>query len=402
MDRPFYKDFMRQFPFRHQKMAFVTGPRQVGKTTLAEQLLDSFEEGHYYNWDDLEFKRVWAKNPKTLIPEKIGTKPLIVFDELHKAPRWKSTLKGIYDLRKNAAHILVTGSAKLDVFRRGGDSLLGRYFLLHLHPFSVGEINGTTLTHPDELPEKLEKKVSSLKKISDRLFQFGGFPEVYLKADKEIWNLWKRTRLERLVREDLLTLAQTHELSLVETYATLLPERVGSPFSLQSIAEELQLNHPTAKRWLNWLIQLFYIYSIPPYSKRLERALKKQPKIYLWDWSEVEDECARFENMVASHILKACHFWTDSGKGTFELFYVRDKEKREVDLLVVRDRKPWMMVECKLSNESIASDLISFSKLLQPSLTLQVINASNIHERFDIEKGRKGYLMSADTFLTWF
>ncbi len=399
--RPFYQQFLKEVPFHHGKMAFVSGPRQVGKTTLAEQMLGESGEGKYYTWDDVEFKRQWIKDPKLLIPEKVGKRQLVVFDELHKAPRWKSSLKGVYDLRHRYADILVTGSARLDIFRRGGDSLLGRYFLLRMHPFSMGELTGNMIK-PDELPKKLLAPLSSHKKICDRLFEFGGFPDPYLKADLNFWNLWRRMRLERIVREDLLTLAQTTELALIESYAILLSEKVGSPFSLQSLAEDVGVNHPTARRWLNWLLQLFYAYTVPPYTQKRIRSLKKQPKLYLWDWSEVVDPAARFENMVAGHLLKACHFWTDRGIGTFDLFYLRDKEKREVDFLITRDRKPWLMAECKMSDSSISPHLFSYAKWLNPPLVLQIIKKEGAHETFSLASGEKGFLVSADSFLQWF
>lgn len=398
--RPYYQRFLHDIPFRHGKMAFIAGPRQVGKTTFAEHLLQEMR-GKYYTWDDVEFKRQWIKDPKLLIPEAIGTKQLVVFDELHKAPRWKSSLKGVYDLRHNYAHIVVTGSARLDVFRRGGDSLLGRYFLLRMHPFSLGELTEQVLL-PDELQGKLTQVHAPQTAVCDRLFAFGGFPDPYLKADRAFWNLWRRMRLERIIREDLLTLSQTSELSLIESYATFLSEKVGSPFSLQSLAEDVAISHPTARRWLNWLSQLFYVYTIAPYTLKRTRSLRKQPKLYLWDWSEVAEPAARFENMVAGHLLKACHYWTDCGIGTFELFYLRDKEKREVDFLIVRDRKPWLLAECKLGDTEPSPHLIAFAKWLQPSLVVQVVKESGVHEKITLSPHEKGYLISADRFLRWF
>lgn len=382
-------------------MALVTGPRQVGKTTLALELLKETENGKYYNWDDVEFKRNWIKDPKKLVPQKVGVKQIIVFDELHKAPRWKPNLKGVYDLCHPFANFLVTGSARLDVFRRGGESLFGRYFLLRMHPFTLGEFHGQT-PNPDLVLKALNQKLVSDPSRFERLFKFGGFPDPYLKADPTLWNLWRQSRLERLIKEDLLDLSRSHELALLETCAALLPERVGSPFSIQSVAEDLQVSHPTVKRWLTWFSQLFYLYFVPPYSKRLGRSFKKQPKVYLYDWSEVSSEAPCFENLVASHFLKACHFWTDSGLGRFDLFYLRDKEKREVDFLIAQENKPWVLAECKISDTKPAPDLIYYAKKLKPQLALQVVKASGVHERFEIEKGYYGYLISADALLTLF
>lgn len=400
-NRPIYIDFINKTAFKNNKMAFVSGPRQVGKTTLAQLLLEERGEGKYFNWDDIEFKRQWMKDPKKLIPETVGPRHLVVLDELHKAPRWKSLLKGVYDLRHTAADILVTGSARLDIFRRGGDSLLGRYFLLRMHPFSLGELTDTVLS-PDSVGDFLLRPVPPASEIFSRLSQFGGFPEPYLKADPTVWNLWRRIRLERLVREDLFDVAKTHEISLLEACAALIPERVGSPFSFQSLAEDLSVSHPTVRRWVNWLSQLFYIYIVTPYTQKISRSLKKQPKIYLWDWSEVIDESNRFENMVAGHLLKGCHYWSDTGLGNFELFYLRDKEKREVDFLVTRERKPWLLAECKLSDTTISPHLFYYARRLNPPLVFQIVKTTGIQEKFDISPGKKGLLISADAFLRCF
>ncbi len=399
--RPYYLDFVRNICFKNGKMAFITGPRQVGKTTLALELLQEMGEGKYYNWDDVAFKRDWIRDPKTLIPQKVGIKQTIIFDELHKAPRWKPNLKGVYDLCHSFAYFLVTGSAKLDVFRRGGESLFGRYFLLRMHPFTLGEFRGRA-PDPDTLLEDLRQKIDPDPTRFETLFRFGGFPDPCLKADPAIWNLWRQSRLERLIREDLLDLTRSHELSLLETCAALLPGRVGSPFSVQSVAEDLQVSHPTVQRWLLWFSQLFYLYFVPPYSKKLGRSFKKQPKVYLFDWSEVESDASRFENLVASHFLKACHFWTDSGLGRFDLFYIRDKEKREVDFCITRENKPWLLAECKWNDLSTPTDLLYYAKKLKPSIVLQVVKTSGVHERFAIEKEAEGIRISADALLTLF
>ena len=399
MDRLEYSKLIQSLAFKNGKMAFVTGPRQVGKTTLSEQLIKLNKHGEYFNWDDVEFRRKWIKDPKTLVPQTVGEKPLIVLDELHKAPRWKSYLKGLYDMRKNACSILVTGSAKLDVFRKGGDSLLGRYFLFRLHPFSLGELEKTSVG-PDEIINKLEDKISPKNKKYKKLLSSGGFPDPYLNGKSDFINAWRRMRTEKLVREDLVDLTRTHEIALIEALVSLIPERVGSLFSIQSIAEDLDVSYPTAKRWIGWLSQLFYLFEIKPYTKRLARSIKKQPKIYLWDWAEIKEEPIKFENLIASHLLKAVHFWTDSGFGKFELFYVRDKEKREVDFLVVREKKPWMLVESKLSDQNVSSSLVKFASILNTEINLQVVGAKNIQEWFHLDNGKKGQVISADSFLT--
>lgn len=397
--RPLYTDLIEKLAIKHNKMAFITGPRQVGKTTLSEELLSNASGGKYFNWDDVEFKRKWIKDPKSLVPQDVGKKTLIVLDELHKAPRWKSYLKGLYDMRKDQCDIIVTGSARLDVFRKGGDSMMGRYFLFRLHPFSVGELCDSRVM-PDDIEKRLKSNVDADRQTYDALIKYGGFPEPFLKKEDDLMVLWHRLKKERMVREDLIDLTRTHEIALIETAVALIPERVGSLFSFQSLAEDLGVAHPTASRWIEWLAQLYYLYKIQPFTKSISRSIKKQPKVYLWDWSEINDPAARFENLVAGHLLKAVHFWNDAGLGNFDLNYLRDKEKREVDLVVTRDRKPWMFVECKLSDKSPSANLKYFSSRMAPQITLQVIGSSDVQEWFDIDGHNKGQVISADRFLS--
>ncbi len=402
MIRSRYLDLIRRTALAHGKMAFVTGPRQVGTTTLARQLDPVADEGagfRYYTWDDSSFRRAWVRDAKALIPRPVGPRPLVIFDELHKAPRWKSTLKGVYDLRGADADIVVTGSARLDLFRRGGDSLLGRYFPFRLHPLSVGELSATEPADPDQLPGRLEARLAADPGVLDRLLAFGGFPEPFLAGDVAFRNLWRRTRGDRLVREDLRDITRAQEVALVEAAASLLPTRVGSPLSVQSLAEDVEVSHPTMRRWLSWFGQLYLTYTLPPYTRRVARAIRKRPKLYLWEWSEVEGDGPRFENLVASHLLKAAHFWTDSGLGLFELCYVRDKEKREVDFLLLRDRSPWLLAECRLSDPTPSPSLLAFSAALAPVITLQIVAAPDVHERFDLPSRGTGMLISADKVL---
>lgn len=398
LQRSPYISAIQNMAFRYGKMAFIAGPRQVGKTTLALQIKEQFSQGMYYTWDDVDFKRQWSKEPKNLMPKKVGQKSLVIFDELHKAPKWKSTLKGLYDLDQGRASVLVTGSARLDVYRRGGDSLLGRYFLFRLHPFSVGELGEQALLNPDQIIVKLIGHQLAGSPHYDNLYEFGGFPDPLLKADRKFHNVWRQGRIERLVREDLIDLSRVRETGLMQTLMALLPDKVGSPLSVQSLTEDLQSNHPTVTRWLGWLEQIYYCYLISPYTKNVAKSLKKQPKLYLWDWSEIVDPGARFENLVAGHLLKAVHFWNDTGEGNFGLFYLRDKQKREVDFLIMRDKKPWMMVECKRSEDKPSGTLRTFAKVLHPKIAVQVVHNKGIHDSFDVGLGASGITISADQF----
>ena len=398
LDRLKYREILRGSVLRHGKMAFLTGPRQVGKTTLARAIGEKGQRVDYHTWDDPEFRRRWIKDPKGLVEATVGSRSLLVLDELHKAPRWKNHLKALYDLRGEFADIVVTGSARLDVFRRGGDSLVGRYFLVHLHPFTVGELRGSS-GDPDALQAALAKPLPAAEKVLRDLLAFGGFPEPYVKREPEFHRLWQRTRTDRLVREDLHDLSRAYDVSMLETLASLLPTKVGSPLSVQSLVEDLGVAHATMKRWLGWLEALFFVYAVPPYARSMTRALRKQPKPYLWDWSEARDPGARFENLVAGHLRKACDMWNDAGKGLFALYYVRDKEKREVDFLVTRERKPWLLAECKLAEQTQAPALRQFARILQPEIVLQIVGSPSIHQAFEWQDTRRGYVVSADRFL---
>src|SRR3989338_5371896 len=269
--------------FAAGKMAFVSGPRQCGKTTMAKSLLKQRGVGAYYSWDEVKFRRQWTKDPSGILPKmEHDEKPLIVLDELHKAKLWKRNLKGLYDTDGEAYDILVTGSARLNVYRKGSDSLMGRYYNFRLHPFSV---------------EKL-----------DLLFKFGPFPEPLFSANQRTLNLLQRNRIEKIIREDMRDLSRLPELSQVEMLASLLPERASQPLSIKSLSEDIEVSYTTIKRWLNYLNELYYCYNLKPFMKSLPRAIKKEGKLYLWDWSEVNNPGARFENLIASHLLKYCDY----------------------------------------------------------------------------------------------
>ncbi|MBI2895188.1 MAG: ATP-binding protein [Deltaproteobacteria bacterium] len=362
--------------FAAGKMAFVAGPRQVGKTTLGKAMLAARTTGRYCTWDDVEFRRAWVKDPKRLVPAGSG-RPLLVLDEIHKGRLWKRSLKGVYDTLETPADILVTGSARLDVYRRGSDSLMGRYLHFRLHPFTLRELRAAAPLAPDAALESLAARADRPRRAAAEnltsLLRYGGFPEPLLAQDERRANLWRRGRLEKVIREDLRDLTRLPELDRVELLAALIPERVASTFSVQSIREDLEVAHDTASRWLAHLRELFYVYEVKPYHRAVQRALRKSGKLYLWDWSEVAEPGPRFENAVASHLLKACHFWSDSGEGTFDLHYLRDKEHREIDFLVTRGRRPWLAVEAKSSDATPSPAWRVFVPQTQPALAVQVV-----------------------------
>ncbi len=343
-----------RFCFESHKMAFVSGPRQCGKTTLAKFLLENRPSGAYFNWDQHEFRKIWTKNPSTIVPVHSSGVPLIILDEIHKAKSWKRTLKGVYDTLEKPADILVTGSARLNVYKKGGDSLLGRYYHFRLHPFSLKEMTSTDPADPRTMISRIFSRSLNGKKNDqanlESLMKFGGFPEPLFSQNENKARLWRMGRVEKVIREDLRDLSRIPELSRIEMLASLLPERVGSLFSMSSLREDLEVSLQTIGRWLAFLKELYYLFEIKPYHNHIVRSLKKEGKIYLWDWSEIENPASRFENLIACHLLKLCHYWTDTGEGLFELSYLRDKEKKEIDFLVTKDKKPWLPVEVKISD----------------------------------------------------
>ena len=334
-----------------QKMVFLAGPRQVGKTTVALSfLIPSHEENPaYLNWD-------FPKSRKRIRDLDLPpNSQIIVFDELHKYARWRNLIKGAYDQYKSRLQFIVTGSAKLDFYSRGGDSLLGRYHLLRLHPFSLPE---TAQLHPTV--------------TLTQLFDFGGFPEPLFRKDKRFSRRWSADRKNRITADDINSLEKLKELSLMELLIEALPARIGAPLSYANLAQDLEIAPRTAKRWVDILERVYYCFRLAPFGPPKIRAVKKENKLYLWDWSEIEDPGIRFENFVASHLLKYCHFIEDTEGHRMELRYLRDTDQREVDFVVLKDRKPMFAVECKLTKQSISPHLRYYRERTKIPLFFQV------------------------------
>jgi len=268
---------------------------------------------------------------------------------------------------------LVTGSARLDVYRRGGDSLQGRYHHYRLHPLSVAELHGpghqAQLAPGDELV--LEQPASA--DVLEQLLRFGGFPEPFLAANARSLRRWQHQRLERFFREDIRDLEIVRDLASMQLLADMLAERVASPLSLNSLREDLEVSHKTVTKWLEIFERLYHVFRLTPFTSRTFRGLKKAPKVYLWDWSLVSDPGAKFENLVAAHLLKFCHLLADRDGWNTSLHYLRDSSGREVDFLVCHRNQPWFMVETKLNQTSIDGSLRYFAKRLQVTQAYQVV-----------------------------
>lgn len=315
------------------KMVFIGGPRQVGKTTLALSLLGSETVRHpgYLNWDDPTVR------PPLLRGELPGGQKLLVLDEIHKYPRWRNLVKGFYDSAAGNTSFLVTGSARLDHYRKGGDSLQGRYHYYRLHPFSLREMDWT--------PSRKELQA---------LMRFGGFPEPLLAGNVRTWRRWKRERMSRVLYEDVQDLENVREIGLLELLVEALPARVGSPLSVAGLREDLGVAFQTVERWIRILENLYFCFRVPPYGAPRIRAVKKEQKLYLWDWSQTPGDGARFENLVACQLLKYCHYQEDTQGYAMELRFIRDTDRREVDFVVLRDKAPLFAVECKTGEKSLS------------------------------------------------
>ena len=313
-----------------RKMVFVAGPRQVGKTTMARSLPGA--DVGYLNWDIAEHREM-------ILKRELPVGPIWIFDELHKYRSWRNYLKGLYDGRPEGQRILVTGSARLDLYRFSGDSLQGRYHMLRLHPLSVAELG-----------------IQSSEDF-DQLLTLGGFPEPFFEGSEVEARRWSREYRNLLIREELVSLERVQDLGNLELLVLRLPDLVGSPLSVNALREDLQLSHKTVDNWIRILERLYVVFRLSPFGAPGIRAMKKARKHYHFNWSCVPDPPARFENLVASHLLKWMHYRQDTEGLDLELRYFRDSEGREVDFVVVDRNSPVLMVESKLSDAKVNRSL---------------------------------------------
>lgn len=351
-----------------KKMVFLAGPRQVGKTTLAKHILRETSRGIYLNWDNKTDRLKLQKNP-----DWPSDTSLVVIDELHKYRFWKRWIKGEFDKYREDFRFLITGSARMDVYRKGGDSLQGRYHHYRLHPLTLSELNHYRFQ--GKCFEPLTFDQDSGRSGIDSLLKFGGFPEPFLSQKEVDLRRWHSERLDRLIREDIRDLENIRDLTSLELLSDLLISKASQLLSLNSLREDIEVSHRAISHWVSILEQFYYIFRIYPFSGKSIRSLKKEAKVYLWDYSIIEDAGLKFENLVACHLLKFCHFLKDTQGYKSNLYYIRDVEKREVDFLVTINEKPWFAVESKLSDETVSPALLYFGQKLQiPHLYQIVLN----------------------------
>lgn len=392
-----YDSILAEHLSTNRQMALVSGPRQVGKTTTCRDRAQAS-----LNWDNTDDREILLGGPERLaehleLDHLHEHTPVALLDELHKHPRWKQLLKGFFDTYADQVRIIVTGSSRLDTYRRVGDSLMGRYFLYHMHPFSLAETITTSLpdlqaiVRPPQRPD--EAAVAAL-------WQHGGYPEPFLRRDPRFSRRWQTLRTQQLLREDVRDLTQIQQLDQLEMLVKLLAVRSGHQIVYANLAKAIQVGVETVKRWCETLSSLHHGFLLKPWFTNVTRSLRKEPKWFLRDWAQIEDPGSRAETFVGCHLLKAVEGWNDLGYGTFQLVYLRDKEKREVDFLVVRDGKPWFLAEVKHAQTALSDALRHFQQQTKAPFAFQVVIEADYVEADCFARPRGPLVVPARTLLS--
>lgn len=382
LDRHLFKEWSLDSPLYPNHMSFIIGPRQVGKTTLVQQYLGPLSKTHYFSWDDRRVRKTLRHDPyffESLAKER--TRVPIAFDEIHKMSRWKDYLKGVYDSYHDKFQIIVTGSGRLDLFQRGGDSLAGRYDPYFLYPLMPGDIErGTAIPSLD--PQILFDSKPVGEEVIEQWLHLSGFPEPFLSSSEgKSLRWWKQYQL-RLIQEDIRDLSKIESIDQLEHVIDLLPGRIGSPLSLNSLREEVQVAHKTLQNDVRILNQVFMIFEVPPFSRKLKRAVKKEKKIYFFYHPAADDLGARFENALALLLKKLCSSLQERAQGDFELCYLRDQDHREVDFLITFNGRPHILFEAKSSQLEPSSAALYYSRLLKIPL-IQIVRSPQIKKKRD-------------------
>jgi hypothetical protein len=392
-----YNTILAEHLSLNRQMAFVSGARQVGKTTTCR-----LSAPNYLNWDNLDDRLKIVRGPAS-VAEQVGLNqlqeelPVVLFDELHKFKKWKQFLKGFFDTYADQVRIVVTGSCRLDVYRRGGDSLMGRYFLYRMHPFTVAETICQNLPDPQQIVRKPEPIA---EEDFSALWEYGGYPEPFLRRNRMFSQQWHNLRLVQLLREDVRDLTRIQQIDQLELLVHLLTARSGGQLIYSNLAAEIGVTIDTVRRWISTLCNLHLGFLIRPWFKNVSRSLRKEPKWFVRDWSLVEDEGARAETFTACHLLKAVEGWNDLGLGTFVLGYLRDVYQRETDFIVIRDGKPWFLVEVKTSETQISPSLSYFQKQLKVPFAFQVVLEEPYIDADCFARPRPAMVVPARTFLS--
>lgn len=388
-----------------RQMRFITGPRQSGKTTLAKQKLERENTKElYYLWDLRSVRDRYKKNELFFTQDKLPSneKPWVCFDEIHKMPKWKNILKGIYDSSFGEYNFIITGSAKFDIVRRAGDSLSGRYFTFHLFPLSLAELinansfSRSSASSAEELiKQKLDSNTEAKEKLS-LLLEYSGFPEPFVRQSKKFHAKWAEDYLDTVIKEDIGALTRIIDKEYLYDLYKLLPEMVGSPISESSLASHLAISPPTIKNYLKRLEDFYLAFRIYPYSKNIKRSLLKASKCYLYDWTRIRDIAKRFENYTAVELKTQMSLWADASGEKYTLFYIRNKQKEETDFLITKDEKPWLLIEIKYSDSPIPKHHFETQAMLKNVPLVQLCREENVC----MLQKKNAYRVSASRFLS--
>lgn len=373
-------------------MLFLSGPRQVGKTTLVTTTICTEKEA-YFNWDNRKVRLLYQKDSDFISGIDSAW---ICFDEIHKRPKWKDILKGIYDGYKSNYHFVITGSARLETFKKSGDSLVGRYFHTHLFPINLADFVKSDFELYDD-PVKLIKKAADMgdSKYLEDILNFSGFPEPFFAASETFWKRWSQNHKDLIIQEDLKDLTRVIEIDKIETLLEMLLPSIGKPISYRNLASDLETTHGSIKRWLQILNKVHLVFPVSPYSQKIRRTYKQEKKWYYTNWTEAGEE--RFENYIAASLLRATTLYTDRFGDKFELKFVRTHDGAEVDFLICKNQKPWLLVEAKEGVPQPTSAVYRFSGILNVPCVV-VTRKSGIFKEVTGNSGQKVYCISWGKF----
>ena len=369
----FYTELILSHCKKYRQMLFLMGPRKAGKITVCQSIAKIYPDTYYYSWDNEEHKELILSGIQKFahhckITQQTENTPIVILDEIHKYKDWKNFLKGLYDTYPKKAHLIITGSARLDVYQKSGDSLMGRYLYYRFYPLSIAEV-----IYEDNIPEIFRKPKQISEESFSNLLNFGPFPDPFFEADEQFYLRWKNLRNQQLFKEDVRDITKVQELDGIAILAKMIQNQSGQLINYSALSKKIRVSDHTIKNWLSILTNLYYCFSIKPYSQNISKSLIKGPKYYLLDWSLCQDKGALAENFIASHLIKAINFYNDHGLEEFELFFIRTKDQREVDFLITMNQAPWILIEVKNSiKEPLSKNLIYFKKQLNPKYSLQV------------------------------
>ncbi len=385
-----------------KSMIFISGPRQVGKTTLVRDIISPVHPNAiYFNWDIVDSKKTLIHDPyffQSMDVDGPG-RPLVILDEIHKYRLWKNYLKGVYDKFQGRFAFAVLGSGRLDTVKRAGDAMTGRFWEMHLFPFTVAEIAGGRLRvdeffeDPFSVPDAVDAAEST--RIWENLFRTGGFPEPFLSGKETTWRRWSANYGRQIIRDDMRSLADIKLVDDIETLFSLLPMKVGSPLSINNLAGDIQVSFPAVKSWLELFDHFYLTFRISPWTQKISRAILKEKKLYLFDYRLVPDAAARFENMVALELLRAVRSWNEWGWGNYGLHYLRNKEKKEIDFLLTNDRRPILLIETKLTDATPAPALREYQAILNVPAIQLVHTPGTVRRVFEDKHGKLGVFSAA-------